>query len=111
MAVVGVFQNNDVLALSVCTGKPQGQFVRFAAGVHEETDAQRFGKQPRQPLGVAVHIVMEIARIGIEQRELCLRRLDHARMAVADERHVVVNVEIGAARLVVQILHPATHDF
>ena len=54
---------------------------------------------------------MQIARIGIEQRELFLRGARHARVAVPHQRHIVVYIEIRAPRIVVEILHPATHDF
>src|SRR5437016_6002548 len=54
---------------------------------------------------------MKIARVGVEQRELRLRRLDHAWVAVPYERHVVVNVEVRAPRVVIQILHPSANDF
>ncbi len=37
--------------------------------------------------------------------------LHYARVAVAHEGHVVVNVEEGAACVVVKILHPSAHDF
>src|SRR5204863_1770248 len=77
---------------------------------HKKTYAQWFGKQPRQPLGITVDVVVKIARVGVEQRELRLRRLHHTRMAVPHKRHVVVNVEIRPARFVVHILHPAAHD-
>ena len=53
---------------------------------------------------------MQITRVGVEQRELRLRGLDHPGVAVPDERHVVVNVEVRPAGFVVQILHPAAHD-
>ena len=32
-------------------------------------------------------------------------------MAVPDQRHIVVHIEIGAPRVVVEVLHPAPHNF
>jgi len=37
--------------------------------------------------------------------------LDYARVAVADQRDVVVEIEEGAAGFVVKMLHPAADDF
>lgn len=56
-------------------------------------------------------VVMEIAGVGVKERELLLHGNDNARMRMADERDVVVNVEIGTAGFVVKALAPATHDF
>ncbi len=53
---------------------------------------------------------MEIARVGVEESELLLHRSDDARVRVADKRNVVVDVEEGAAGVVVKILAPASND-
>src|SRR6266481_1464687 len=111
MAVVGVFQNDDVFPARMRARQAQSQLIGLAAGVHKKTHAQRLGKQPRQPLGVTVDVVVKIARVGVKQRELRLRRLHHTRVAVPDERHVIVNVEIRSPRIVIQILHPPANDF
>src|SRR6267143_3876414 len=109
--VVGVFQSNDVFPAGMRARQAQSQLIGLAAGVHKKANAERFGKQPRQPLGVTVYVVVKIARVGVEERELRLRRLDHARVAVSHERHIVVNVEIRSPRVVVQMLHPPANDF
>src|SRR5260370_32239444 len=80
-------------------------------GNEKETGVQRWGVRRRQPLGVTVDVVVKIARVRVEQRELRLRLLDHARVAVPYERHVVVNVEIRPPRIVIQILHPPANNF
>ena len=46
----------------------------------------------------------------LSTRICCGAGFDDARMAVADVRHVVVRVEVAAALVVVQILHPSAHD-
>ena len=53
---------------------------------------------------------MQISRVGIEQPDLLCHRPRNARMTMSNERHVVINVEIGAARVVVEILLPSTHN-
>src|SRR6266849_3427476 len=111
VAVVGVLQNDDVFSSRMRAREAQSQLISLAPGIHKKTNAQRVGKQPRQPLGVAVDVVVKIARVRVQQRKLRLRRLDHARVAVPYERHVVVNVEIRTPRIVIQILHPSANNF
>ncbi len=67
--------------------------------------------QTREALGVAVHVVVEVARVGVEESDLLLDGAHDARVAVPDERHVVIDVEKGAARVVVEVLHPSAHNF
>ena len=54
---------------------------------------------------------MEIASVGVEERELLLGGRDDARMRMANKGDVVVHIEIGAAGFVVEILTPASNDF
>src|SRR5262249_12291567 len=49
--------------------------------------------------------------VAVEQRELFLHSADNAGMTVPDQRHVVVDVEVGAPGVVVEVLHPAANDF
>src|SRR5208283_2160328 len=53
---------------------------------------------------------MEIARVGVEQRDLLLHGLYHPWMRMADQRNIVIDVQKRTARVVVKILHPAAHD-
>jgi len=111
VAVVGVFEDDDVFAAGVRTGEAQRKFVGFAAGIDEVANAQAFGQKTRQALSIAVHVVVEIAGVGVEKGDLILDGADDARMTVPDERHVVVSVEIGAACIVVEELLPTADDF
>src|SRR5215469_17321739 len=70
IAVISMFEDDYILATRVRASHPQCKFVGLAAGVHKKADAQRLGQEPRQPLGVEVNIVVEIARVGIEQCHL-----------------------------------------
>jgi len=54
---------------------------------------------------------VEIASVGVEERELLLGSSDDARMRMANKGDVVVHIEIGAAGFVVEILTPASNDF
>jgi hypothetical protein len=92
------------------TSQPQRQFISLGAGVYKEADAQGFREQSRQALRVAIHVIVQIASVSIEERKLFLRGFDDARVAVTDKRNVVVHVEIRAARVVIEMLHPTPHD-
>ena len=91
--------------------QPQRQFIGLAARVDEVADAQRLWQQPRQPFGITVHIVVQVARVGVEQRKLLLHGFDDARVTVPHQRHVVEDVEVRPPRIVIEILHPPAHDF
>ena len=109
MAVIGRIQHDQMFVAGVCARQPQCQLIRLAGRVENEADAQRLGHQRRQPLGVARQVVVQVARVGVEQRQLRLGGVHHARVAVADNRHIVVHVEKRAPSFVIQILHPAAH--
>src|SRR5262249_45716111 len=53
---------------------------------------------------------VEISRVGAERAHLTLGGFDHARMAMADVRHVVVAVDVASAGLVKEVLHRAADD-
>src|SRR5579859_4419946 len=110
VAVVGVFKDDEVFAASVGARQAQRKFVRFAAGIYEKADAQRLGQKMSQALSVAIDIVVKIAGVGIEESDLLLHGPQHARMAVPDKRDIVVDVEKGAANVIVKILHPSAHN-
>jgi hypothetical protein len=54
---------------------------------------------------------VEVARVGVEKGDLLLDSAHYSGVAVADEWHIVINVEKRAACVVVKVLHPSTHDF
>ena len=110
VAVVGVLEHDHVVAAGRRAREPQRELVRLAARVDEVADAERLRQQPRQPPRVAHGQVVQVAGVGVEERELLLHRAHHARVAVAHERHVVVDVEVGAPRVVVEVLAEAAHD-
>ena len=54
---------------------------------------------------------MEIAGVGVEKSDLLLHSPHDARVAVADERDVVVDVKKGAAGVVEKELFPSANNF
>jgi hypothetical protein len=89
----------------------EGEFIGFAAGIDEVADAERLRKERSEALGVTIGVVVEIAGVGVEDGELVLDGANDARMGVADERNIIVDVEEGPAGVVKEILLPATNDF
>ena len=111
VAVIGVFEDDDVFAVSVGTSETQSEFVGFAAGIHEVADTEWSGKKLGEAFGVVENVVVEIAGIGVEQGKLRGSGVSDARVRVTDERNIVVDVEIGTASVVVKKLTPATDNF
>ncbi len=111
VAVVSVLEDEDVLAAGVRAGDAQSEFIGFAAGVDEVADAKRRGEERSEALCVTIGVVVEIAGVGVEDGELVLDGANDARMRVADERNIIVDVEEGPAGIVKEILLPATNDF
>ncbi len=54
--------------------------------------------------------LVQIASVRVQQRDLPLDRFDHSRMAVTDQRNVVVAIEKCLPGFVVKILFPAADD-
>src|SRR5258708_27744160 len=77
VAVVSMLENDDVFSSRMRAREPQSQLIGLAAGIHEKTNAERFGEQPCQPPGITVDVVVKVSRVGVEQRELRLCRLNH----------------------------------
>ena len=70
VAVIGVFEDDDIFAVSVGAGETKSEFIGFAAGIDEVTDPEWSWKKLSETFGVAKNVVMKIARVGIEQCEL-----------------------------------------
>ena len=111
VAVIGVLEDNDVFAAGVSAREAKSEFVGFAARVQEITNFERRRQKHGKTLGVFEYVVVEIASVGVEQRQLFLGGSDDARMRMANKGDVVVHVEISAAGFVVEVLTPAPNNF
>jgi len=111
VAVICVLEDDDVFAASVRAGEAESKLVRLAAGVEEVANLKWRRQQFGETFRVAEDIVVEIARVGVEQRKLLLSGGDNTRVGMADEWDVVVGVEVSAACLVVKILAPGADNF
>ena len=107
VAVVCAVDAVDVLARGVVAREAQGEVVGLRAAVHEEACRQRVRHRRRQLLRQPHDVVMQVAAVGIELAELDARGCDDARVAMADVAHVVDEVQVLLARLVVQELTAA----
>ena len=110
VAVVRTVEHNDVAPVCRRPGHPEGQLVGLAPGAHEEAHFQRIGHRAREPPGVLDDIVVQVAGVGVEGRDLPLRRLDNARVAVPHVAHVVHAIEVGPTVIVEQELAFSSHD-
>ena len=110
VAVVGRIHHDQVALARVRARKSQRQLVRFAARGSEVADTQCVRHQRRQRFGVLRQLLLQIARVRVEQRQLFAHRANDSRVAVPDVRDVVVAIDITMPRIVVQILLPAAHD-
>ena len=111
VAMVGVLQDQDIFTASVSASDAESEFVGFATGIDEIADAERRGKERSEALGVTIGVVVEIARVGVEDGELVLYGANDTRMRVADEGDIIVDVEKSAASVVEEILLRAANDF
>jgi hypothetical protein len=111
MTVIRVFEDDEIFVARVGAGETESEFVGFTTGIKEVADFEWSGKKSGEALSVANDVVMEIASVGVEESELLLGGGHDARVGVADERNIVVDIEKGAAAVVVEILAPATNDF
>ena len=111
VAMIGVLEDDDILASSVGARETQRKLVGFAAGVQEIADAEGQGQQAREAFRVTDDVVVQVARVRIEQRDLLLHRANDPGVAVPHKRHVVVHIQECAASVVVEVLHPSAHDF
>lgn len=78
--------------------------------VHEVANGEFLRKVVGQSLGVEHQVVMQVPRVGGQQRRLLGTGANHVRMTVAHVCHVVDAVQVGIALLVVHVLSFAFHD-
>ena len=97
-AVIGVFHGQAAAVAGIGPGHAPGDIVRLAARIDEGADLQVARQRRPQPFAVVQHLGSEIARVGVQGAHLARDGLDHMGMAVPDMRHVVIGVEIAAAR-------------
>ena len=108
--VIGSVEYDRFHAAGVRACEPECKLIRFASGVDEPAHAERRIQRRAQPLGVLVHQVVQVPGVGVEHRHLLKRGAHDLRMRVSHVRHVVDGVEVTAAVIVEEILHPSALD-
>ncbi|MDT4836700.1 hypothetical protein FQZ97_704100 [compost metagenome] len=93
-AVVGIIGDDDAGAAGIEFGDPQGEVYCFGAGAGVHHTADPASKGLNQLLGVAENLLVHVACMGVERRQLLRDGLDHAWVAMAHRRHVVVAVQV-----------------
>ena len=102
VSVVGKLRHDHAFPAGPGPGKSHRQFVGLASRATEHADTKLVRKLGRQPLRVIERRLVQITGVGVEGLGLFADGFDHVRMAMADMGDVVVNVQVPAARCVVQ---------
>ena len=112
VAVVDVVDRDNVVVARVGPGQAQGEIVGLGTRVHHEHDAEirwsttvRTGRRHRgaEPTRVLDEVVVEVARVRVQQRHLPLTRRNDAGVAVAHVADVVHHVEVAVAVVVDEV--------
>ena len=93
--MIGARHDDHVAMSGVRPRQPQGKLVRFAAAGGEEADREWRGELRGQATGIKQDLLVQVACVGVEHRQLLRDRPHDLRVAVADVRHIVVGVEVA----------------
>jgi hypothetical protein len=88
--------------------KPQG--VGFAPAADKKENPERVRQPGLEPEGILHDVVVEIAGVGVEDRDLLLGGPHHPGVTVSDVGDVVRRIQVGLAVLIVKELPKAAHD-
>ena len=97
VAVVRALGDDDTVVARDHPRDLHREVVGLRAGAHEIAARQVAGKARRQALRQLDDVLVEVARVRVEQAGLLGERGDDARVGMADRGHVVVAVEIALA--------------
>ena len=92
--MVGVAGDDHAPSPRHGAGDPHGQVDGLAPGAREDGLVQRRREQAGEVLGVGDDLIGQIARVSVENAELLADRLPHRRVGVADDRNVVIRVQV-----------------
>src|SRR6266478_1421504 len=67
--------------------------IRFAAGIDERACGQRGTGLLPKALGIVEHLLAEVTGVRVQRAALARDGLGYVRMAMADDRHIVVAVQ------------------
>ena len=96
-AVVGELGHQGAGATGGGRGQPPGQVGRLAAGVDQQHGVEPGRHRRHQALGELDGARVQVAQVGAEQPRLVGDRPAHTRVCVADDRDVVVGVDVRPA--------------
>ena len=105
-----LIEGDDVLVVGVGLRETEGQIVRLAARVHQETDGKWFRKERGQAARADYQIVVEEAVVGGKQGHLFLAGAHHRWMTVTHVGDIIDAIQVAIPSLVVHVLSFSSHD-
>ena len=93
--MVGVLDDQRARPAGDLGGQPPGELVGLGAGRREEDGVEPGRHRRHQSLGELDHLGVEVARVGVEPPQLTTDPLGDRRVGVADDRDVVVGVQVA----------------
>jgi len=97
MAVIRAVGTDEAAAAGGDPRHLHCDLVRFGAGAREHDAVDTVGVDAEQALGVVEDRLIQVAAVGHVRRRLSRECIDDARVAVPDDRDVVVHVDVPAA--------------
>ncbi|ENN89682.1 hypothetical protein RHSP_69824 [Rhizobium freirei PRF 81] len=110
-AVIGPVDDDRVVASGMVARHAKHQAIRLASRAGKGCHRQAFGQCRGQALGVFDDIVVQVARIGVEQLGLARKRFDDVGMRMSEMADIVEAIEIGSAVIVDQPDAVAANEF
>ena len=100
IAVIGVVGRDDARLACHRLRHAQGNIIRLGPCADHDGLRDSVIQLGGQPFDIVQHRVMQIACMGVERSSLRGNGLDHARVTMADMRHVVVAIQIAVSLFV-----------
>ena len=110
MAVIGVVLDDHPATAAMGACQTQRQLVRLRPRGDEIAMRQMRRQFGAKRVGEPHLQWMDIAGVGVQKPALAFDHGGDPRMCMADMRHVVIGIKVGAPMLVIQIMPPAAQN-
>ena len=110
VAVIGGVGADDAALAGGAARHAQRHLVGLGARAAEDDALDRRTVERRDAFRQGDDAFVQVAAVHVERRLLARHRLDDVRVGMPDARHVVVHVDVAAARLVEQVHALAADD-
>src|SRR4030042_3573535 len=108
--MVSPLDKDSVAAAGMGPGQPEREVVGLASAADKKENAQRLRQHFLETEGIFHDIVMEIAGVGVEHRDLFLGGADDPRMTVPDVGNIVGCVQVNLTVFIKEVLPEAADD-